>query len=103
MWKYLIIGFGLMAVSEALLRNKNCLLKGACDGEPYETYSDITASSCSYRCIGWPLDSCHWFTYIKDTQTCLLFSECPDISPLESDSITNEAGCLIPSDCETHL
>ena len=72
MWKCLIIGFGLVVVSQAILR-KNCLLQGVCDGEPYETHSDITASSCSYECMGYPFDSCHWFTYIKDTQTCLFF------------------------------
>ena len=99
MRKYFIICLSLATITIAH-QTKECLLKGACDVEPFETHMNLTVSECMQTCMYLPSGMCQWSTYLKYTKICLLYSECPSISSLLGDSVTSRAGCLIPSRCK---
>ena len=72
-----------------------CNLQGICMGNIIHSSTTDTKHECIKQCQTNPI--CHWFSYGRETNTCLLFNTCPSLDETEEDYISGEPECIEPN------
>ena len=59
-------------------------------------------SECSMACSAYfgTDQECWGTTYFKDSQTCSVYSDCPEIDDGVNEAVTNRNTCFMYSDCK---
>ena len=99
----LLIFLGIVLIPSALGKsNKECLLKGVCLGQEIKQLTNVGLSECSMACSEYfgTDQECWGTTYFKDSQTCTVYSDCPEIDDDVNEAVTNRNTCFMYSDCK---
>ena len=71
-----------------------CNVQGLCiHGYIIHSLTTDTMDECLMNCKNHPSRMCYWFSYAKESQTCLLFNTCPTLDENEADFISGEYKC----------
>ena len=94
--------FSIIAPSTLGKSNKECLLKGVCLGQEIKQLTDVGLSECSLACSEYfgTDQECWGTTYFRDSQTCSVYSDCPEIDDTVNEAVTNRNTCFMYSDCK---
>ena len=99
----LLIFGGIFSIPSALGKsNKECLLKGVCLGQEIKQLTNVGLSECSMACSEYfgTDQECWGTTYFRDSQTCSVYSDCPEIDDGVNEAVTNRNTCFMYSDCK---
>ena len=104
---YCLISLGIFSIiafpSPALGKsNKECLLKGVCLGQEIKQLTNVGLSECSLACSEYfgTDQECWGTTYFRDSKTCSVYSDCPEIDDGVNEAVTNRNTCFMYSDCK---
>jgi len=77
--------------------NKECLLKGVCLGQEIKQLTNVGLSECSMACSEYfgTDQECWGTTYFRDSQTCSVYSDCPEIDDGVNEAVTNRNTCFM--------
>ena len=99
----LLIFWGIFSIPSALGKsNKECLLKGVCLGQEIKQLTNVGLSECSMACSEYfgTDQECWGTTYFRDSQTCSVYSDCPEIDDGVNEAVTNRNTCFMYFDCK---